>query len=117
MGNAQPDILVFAPAVLPAGLKDSSMADSQIDDDDAIPRPGQMLRIGKWRLRLPQSRILRTALGIGFIIGGILGFLPVVGFWMIPVGLLILSNDFRPIRRWRRKLVVWAGRSRKDRVG
>ncbi len=86
------------------------MAGSNIDDDAAIPHPGKVLRIGKWQIRLPRNRLLRTVIGVGFILGGIVGFLPVVGFWMIPVGLLILSNDIRVVRRWRRRLAVWAGR-------
>jgi hypothetical protein len=38
--------------------------------------------------------------------------LPVLGLWMIPVGLFILSIDFPPIRRFRRRMVSWYGRSR-----
>lgn len=48
--------------------------------------------------------------GILCIIGGILGFLPVLGFWMIPLGLLILSVDFPWVRRWRRNQEVRIGR-------
>lgn len=88
------------------------MAEIDRDDEAAIPRPGQVLRIGKWQFQLPKNRIWRTLLGVAFILGGIVGFLPIVGFWMIPVGLLILSNDIPLIRRWRRKLVIWAGRRR-----
>lgn len=93
------------------------MAEFDKDDDAEIPRPGQMLRIGKWQFRLPKNRVLRAVLGVGFILGGIVGFLPIVGFWMIPVGLLILSNDVPVIRRWRRKLLVWAGRRGKQGGG
>ncbi len=60
--------------------------------------------------RLPESRWLRIALGVLFVFFGILGFLPVLGFWMIPVGLLILSLDFPLVRRWRRNLAVRFGR-------
>ena len=38
--------------------------------------------------------------------GGVVGFLPVVGFWMIPAGLIVLSVDSAPIRRFRRKSTV-----------
>ncbi|MEM6464069.1 MAG: PGPGW domain-containing protein [Pseudomonadota bacterium] len=55
---------------------------------------------------MPQSRALRIALGCLFVIGGILGFLPVLGFWMIPLGLFILSHDLPTVRRWRRRLVL-----------
>lgn len=86
------------------------MADSERDDEADALRPGQVLRIGKWQFQLPRNRLWRTLLGVAFILGGIVGFLPVVGFWMIPVGLLILSNDIPMIRRWRRRLIIWAGR-------
>ena len=67
---------------------------------------------------MPASRIGRLIVGILCIIGGLLGFLPVLGFWMIPLGLLILSVDFPFIRRFRRKQEVRFGRwwqARKER--
>jgi len=58
----------------------------------------------------PSTRLGRTVLGIALICGGILGFLPILGFWMIPVGLIVLSRDFASVRRWRRKWSVKIGR-------
>jgi len=37
--------------------------------------------------------------------------LPVLGLWMIPVGILILSVDLSPVRRLRRRWEAWYGRS------
>jgi hypothetical protein len=34
------------------------------------------------------------------------GFLPVLGFWMIPAGLLVLAVDSHRIRRWNRRATV-----------
>jgi len=31
---------------------------------------------------------------------GALGFLPILGFWMIPLGLALLATDIPPFRRW-----------------
>lgn len=59
---------------------------------------------------MPASRIGRLVVGILCVIGGVLGFLPVLGFWMIPLGLLILSVDFPLIRRFRRNQEVRLGR-------
>ena len=64
------------------------------------------IHAGRWRWKLPVSRKLRIIVGIALIVGGILGFLPVLGFWMIPLGLLVLSSDIGWIRRHRRKLTV-----------
>lgn len=46
------------------------------------------------------------AIGIILVLFGFLGFLPVLGFWMIPLGLLILSYEFHIVRRLRRRLIV-----------
>lgn len=48
--------------------------------------------------RIPAG--LRSLLGVALIFGGFLGFLPVLGFWMIPLGAAILSLDIPPLRRW-----------------
>lgn len=52
------------------------------------------------------------SVGGGLIFGGFLGFLPILGFWMLPLGFLILSQDSAIVRRWRRRLGVWWGRRR-----
>jgi hypothetical protein len=59
---------------------------------------------------LPRSRMVRIVIGILFFLFGLVGFLPIVGFWMIPVGLLILSYEFAMIRRWRRRMALKWGR-------
>ncbi len=74
-----------------------------------LPRMNE-IRIHKWHFKLPQSRALRILLGILLIIGGIFGFLPILGFWMIPLGLTILSFEIPMVRRWRRRFVVWFSR-------
>jgi hypothetical protein len=53
---------------------------------------------------------LRIAVGILLVIGGIFGFLPILGFWMIPLGLIILSVDLPLVRRLRRRIEVKWGR-------
>ena len=68
------------------------------------------IRIGKWRIRLPGSRAGRIALGVLLVILGLFGFLPVLGFWMIPLGLGVLSYDIPAVRRLRRRLTVWSYR-------
>jgi hypothetical protein len=63
---------------------------------------------------LPQSKPIRIGLGILLVACGLLGFLPVLGFWMIPLGLLVLSVDIPIVRRWRRQLAVWWHRDKKS---
>jgi purine-cytosine permease-like protein len=64
--------------------------------------------LGK-RVPVPGNLVLRVFLGIVLIAGGFLGFMPVLGFWMLPLGLLVLSIDFPPVRRFRRNATVWMG--------
>ena len=42
----------------------------------------------------------RWPIGLVLIGLGFLGFLPVLGFWMIPLGLAVAAMDLRPL--WRR---------------
>ncbi|CUX36546.1 MULTISPECIES: hypothetical protein [Agrobacterium] len=65
------------------------------------------LHVGKWSLAMPRSRVGRIATGSALVVGGTLGFLPVLGFWMIPLGLIVLSHDLPVVRRQRRRLAVW----------
>ncbi|MBO6640371.1 MAG: hypothetical protein JJ920_20135 [Roseitalea sp.] len=60
----------------------------------------------------PGSRRARLALGAALSVLGVFGFLPVLGFWMIPLGLFILSHELHPLRRIRRRLAVRRGRKR-----
>lgn len=64
-------------------------------------------------LHLPHSKPLRIAIGCLLIFFGCLGFLPVLGFWMIPLGLLVLSQDLAWARRRRRRAEVWWERRRR----
>lgn len=44
----------------------------------------------------------RIVVGILLILGGLVGFLPVLGFWMIPLGVVVAALDVKPmLRRWR----------------
>ena len=72
------------------------------------------IRFANRHYHLPQSKGLRVGLGILLVAGGLVGFLPVVGFWMIPLGLLVLSVDIPVVRRGRRRLTVWWHRDRKE---
>ena len=51
------------------------------------------LHVGKWSFAMPRSRVGRIATGSALVVGGTLGFLPVLGFWMVPLGLVVLSHD------------------------
>ncbi|MGV8841328.1 MAG: hypothetical protein ACWA6X_13630 [Bauldia sp.] len=64
------------------------------------------IRFGSKTINLPGSKPLRIALGVLFVLFGFVGFLPILGFWMVPVGLLILSADIPAVRRFNRRMTV-----------
>jgi hypothetical protein len=82
-----------------------------------IPRlrgPIRFLREKKWLIiRLPLALIL--------IVGGIFSFLPILGIWMLPLGLLLLAVDLPLLRapisnlmiRARRRIELWVRRRRR----
>jgi hypothetical protein len=66
-------------------------------------------------IRLPRRRWARISLGVGLILGGLLWFLPIVGLWMLPLGVVVLSVDLPRVRRFRRRVSVRWGRTWKKR--
>ncbi len=52
------------------------------------------------RQRVPPG--LRSLLGLLLVAGGVVGFLPVLGFWMVPLGVLVIGLDVKPVLRWLR---------------
>ena len=68
-----------------------------------------------YKVGVPGHRLLRMALGVAFVLGGAVGFLPVLGFWMIPLGVILLSVDFHWARRMRRRFETWYGRRKHKR--
>ncbi|MDD9963269.1 MAG: hypothetical protein F4X81_11975 [Gammaproteobacteria bacterium] len=43
---------------------------------------------------------VRSLIGALLMVGGVFGFLPILGFWMFPLGLAFAALDFPPARRW-----------------
>lgn len=74
------------------------------------------------RLRRPEARLIRIPLGILLVLGGIFSFLPVLGIWMLPLGLLLLALDLvflqgpvnTTVVRGTRKWTTWS-RARRDK--
>lgn len=75
------------------------------------PKSGK-LALGDWRIPMPRSRIGRITVGVGLMAGGTLGFLPILGFWMLPLGFIVLSHDLPFARRQRRRIALWWARRR-----
>ena len=68
--------------------------------------PRRMAALINWA-RHPKRFWLRLPLGILLLFGGPLAILPVFGVWMTPLGLVLLAQDFAPVRRAVYRLVNW----------
>ena len=62
------------------------------------------------RLRQPEAVWVRVPAGIALTGGGMLGFLPVLGVWMLPLGLALLAEDVPALRSARSKVFDWIER-------
>ncbi len=60
------------------------------------------------RLRHPQSFWIRAPFAGAFLIGGLFGFLPVLGFWMVPLALLLIAHDLPILRPPMARFLRWA---------
>ena len=88
--------------------RDAHHLDRKIDQiSDELPASaGAFLR---W-LRTPSSRWVRLPLALLLIVGGVVGFLPVLGFWMIPLGALLLAQDVPFLQRPTLRALTWLER-------
>jgi len=60
--------------------------------------PGPAARFLRF-LRRPAMMLVRIPLGILLVIGGIFSILPLLGIWMLPLGLLLLAVDLAFLRK------------------
>jgi len=66
--------------------------------------PGWAALVLEW-LRKPSARALRIPVGLLLVAAGLFGFLPILGFWMLLPGLLLLSLDL-PFLRLPMRIVI-----------
>jgi hypothetical protein len=67
------------------------------------------------RLRQPEAVWVRVPAGVALIGGGVLSFLPVLGLWMLPVGVALLACDVRPIQPPLARALRFANRKIEER--
>ncbi|GAB0119933.1 hypothetical protein Acid7E03_40050 [Acidisoma sp. 7E03] len=73
--------------------------------------PDRLRRATIWLLR-PHARWVRIPVGVLLVLGGIFSILPVLGIWMLPLGLVLLAEDVPLLRRWREKALDWIEQKR-----
>lgn len=61
-------------------------------------------------IRQPGSRWVRIPLGIVMILGGVFSFLPILGIWMLPLGLFLIALDLPFLQGPLNRLSFWAQR-------
>ncbi|MBS0531727.1 MAG: hypothetical protein JSS22_20405 [Proteobacteria bacterium] len=66
-------------------------------------------------LRKPSSRLVRIPLAILLIVGGIFSFLPILGLWMLPLGLVLLAQDMPFLEKPIARMLGWLERKWKER--
>jgi hypothetical protein len=71
--------------------------------------PDRVSRALRW-LRDPKARWIRLPVGVLFIAGGLLWFLPVVGIEMLPIGLLPIAQDVPFLRKPGGRAMLWLER-------
>jgi len=65
----------------------------------------------RW-IRRPAARWVRMPVAICLIPGGVFGFLPVLGLWMLPLGLILLGVDVPIIRHGMHRFINWLAERR-----
>ncbi len=73
-------------------------------------------RLGRWVIWLlaAERRTLRIIAGFLFVLGGFFSFLPLLGIWMLPLGVVLLAEDIPLFRGLSARLFAWMARRRPD---
>lgn len=66
--------------------------------------------------RKPGAVWVRVPLAIVLMAGGVVGFLPILGFWMIPLGLALLALDIPFLRGPLARLLAFINRKLAQRA-
>jgi hypothetical protein len=51
------------------------------------------------KVRSPEAAPYRIPAGVALTVGGVFGFLPILGFWMVPLGLAVMAQDVPVMRK------------------
>lgn len=73
--------------------------------------PAAVCRASRW-LRRPSSRWARVPAGVLLVTGGVLSILPVLGLWMLPLGVILLAEDIAALQRARERMLDMIERHR-----
>ena len=71
--------------------------------------PPRIAKFISW-VRQPSSRPVRIPLAIMLILGGVFSFLPVLGLWMLPLGLILIAQDLPFLQGPMARMLGWMER-------
>lgn len=102
----------------PAGPNPVS-AESKAELDRYLERfeerlPQRLASCVRW-LREPSSIFWRIPISAILILGGIFSFLPVLGIWMLPLGLILIAQDIPFLQAPIVRMLQWAERKWNER--
>ena len=83
--------------------------DRSVDSAETSARRDKRHRLSMFgrSVRLPENQIVRIGIGVLLVFGGFLGFMPVLGIWMLPLGIAVLSIDIPIVRRYSMRALIW----------
>ena len=61
-------------------------------------------------LRKPSSGLVRIPLALLLVVGGVFSFLPILGLWMLPLGLLLIAQDVPFLQKPLAQMLGWIER-------
>lgn len=89
--------------------QDRLQLESQLDKiEDQLPDVATGWLV--W-LRKPSRRLVRIPIGLLLVIGSVFSILPVLGLWMLPLGLMLLAIDIPFLQRPTVALLRWIERA------
>lgn len=118
IGNGAPLMTLPSQQATAMSDKDQKRLNRQLDKIEK-KLPGVATGWLAW-LRKPSSRLVRIPLGLLLVVASLFSILPVLGLWMMPLGLMLLAIDVPflqgPISRFlswiERKWTQWRDRAK-----
>jgi hypothetical protein len=103
---------------------DRAHTDGEGRDEVRERRLGLLIRrLPSWlqnpvrRLRQPSAKWIRIPAGLLLILGGFFSILPILGLWMLPLGLFLLAEDIAPLKRATDRILAWIEHRRPHWMG
>jgi hypothetical protein len=78
-------------------------------DEFAARLPAKAGQFTRW-ITSPSATVVRIPVGGVLIAGGVVGFLPILGFWMVPLGLAVIAQDVPALRPPMTRMLGWINR-------